>query len=170
MLHALASSSGWNHLVHQADLHRFPRWQIVAEEHELLGPLEPDAPGQEIGASGVDQDATPDEDLREIGVLRRDDEIARERDLRSHPRGGTLYGGDDGLAAIEDGVDEALGAFRAMASWRETSPGRRGFSVPPAPLRRSAPVQKCFPFAASTTPRTHNHPVAACSSPRMTGR
>ena len=108
--------------VHEAEPGRVGGAQVVAEEHELLGDLRADEPGEQVGAAPVGDDAAPDEHLDEPGVLGGQDEVGREREVRPEARRGAVHRADDRLVAVLEGGDETLGA-EARAVHREDRPG-----------------------------------------------
>ena len=83
---------------------------VVTEEEQLLGLLDPDQAGQDLGAAGVGGDPPPDEDLDELRLLGRHHQVAGERQVHAAAGRGAVDGGDDRLLAVEDGGDEALPA------------------------------------------------------------
>ena len=141
---------------------------VVAEEEELLGLLDPDQPGQQPGAAGVGGDAPADEDLDEPRLLGRHHEVAGERQVHAAAGGRAVDPGDDRLLAVEDRRRPA--AATRSGSCGQPSPtrvvgapsGRAARCARPA--ARSAPVQKAFgPAAVITTARTSRSAEASSS-------
>ena len=94
----------------QADPVGLGGWDVVAEEEELLGLLDPDQSGQDPRSAGVGCDAAPDEHLDELGLLGHHDEVAGQGQVHAAPRRRAVDAGDDRLLAVEDGGHEALPA------------------------------------------------------------
>src|SRR5438445_492470 len=63
----------------------------------------------------VGRDPPPHEHLDESSLLYGDDEVGRQCDVHPEPRGRAVHGGDDRLLAVEDGVDQPLGAVADQA-------------------------------------------------------
>ena len=72
--------------VHEPDALGLGRVDDLGEERELLGPMQPDEPGQEPRSAEVEREAALGEDLGEARPVGGDDEIAAEREIAArHP-------------------------------------------------------------------------------------
>ena len=96
--------------VDQADPVGLGGRDVVAEEEQLLGLLDPHQAGEDPGPAGVGCDAAPDEDLDELGLLGHHDEVAGQGEVHAAAGRRAVDAGDDRLLAVEDGGDEALPA------------------------------------------------------------
>ncbi len=83
---ASASSSCGHDPVDQADALGLGRVDDLGEEHQLLRPVQPDQPGQDPRAAEVHAEPALREDLGEPRPVRRDHQVAAEREVA--PRAG----------------------------------------------------------------------------------
>ncbi len=107
---------GRHHPVHEADAFRVRRAHRVGREHHLGRARVPHEPRQEPGRAGVRYETHAAEDLDERRRLRRDAEVARERDGATGARRDPVDGADDRLLQATHGEDErviALAKLRA---------------------------------------------------------
>src|SRR5439155_12284530 len=100
--------AGGDDLVDEPEPLGVHRAEVVAEEDELLRPVQADVAGEEERAARVDRDAAADEYLDEAGVLSGHDEIARVGEGRSEPRGAAVQRGERRVLEVPDGADDAL--------------------------------------------------------------
>src|SRR5439155_4096132 len=81
LAHANLQLPGRGDRRHEPDLERLLRVDDVAGQHEVLGPSETDDARQPLRRAGAGYDAEPELWLPERRGLRRDADVARERQL-----------------------------------------------------------------------------------------
>src|SRR5918995_400710 len=96
--------------IDQADAFGLGGRHLVAEEHQLLGPLHAHEAGEEPGAAAVGHQAPPHEHLDEPGAVGGQHEIAGQGQVRPDARGRAVDGADHRLLAVEHGADQPLRA------------------------------------------------------------
>ncbi len=84
--------------------------EVIAQEQELLGPLQADQAREQPRSTSVGDDSSPHEDLDEPRFLDRHDEVTGQREMGTDAGGGAIDRGDDRLLAVEHGTDEPLRA------------------------------------------------------------
>ena len=125
--------------------------QVVAEEHQLLGLLQADQAGEQVGAAAVGDEAAADEHLDEAGVLGRDDEVAASARCAPPPAAVPLTRDDAPASRSRGSRHQPLDPGADHAGRRRRRPARarpRASAGGAARPARSAPVQKCFSPAA----------------------
>ena len=83
------------------------RADVLGEQDELLGALQPDQPGEQPRAQTVGGEGPPGEHLDELGVLGHDHQVAGEGEVGADAGRGALHLGDHRHLAVEDRVDRA---------------------------------------------------------------
>ncbi len=93
--------AGRNHLIHKAEFESLLGRDVARGEDHAHGALETNLPRQPVHAAG--EGCEPDARLgqRKRCILRRDDEVAGQRDLKTAAHRHAVDGGDDRLVAIE---------------------------------------------------------------------
>ena len=147
---------------------------VVPEEEQLLGLLGADEPGQQVGAAGVGGDPPADEHLDELGLLRRQHQVAGQGQVHPAAGGRGVDRGDDRLLAVEDGADQALPAGADESGG--VAHGPVGGALGPGRCRalRTAgrlPCRSPFsPAPVSTTTRTARSAEASSSQATICSR
>src|SRR5690606_22833199 len=100
-----------HHAVHQPEIQSTGRVDVLAGQSEFQRDGERDTPGQPGTAASRDQ-ASPDLGQAEPGVVRRDDQVAAERQLEPAAHCGPVDGRDDGLGIAALAEDFKAGPGR----------------------------------------------------------
>ena len=123
---------------------RFVGVDRLSGEHQPLREARADAPGRALRAAEAGVDADAGLGKRERGLRRRDDRVARERELDAAAEREAVHARDDRLGARLDRRAAAPGRARVNATMRSMSPA----SMLRTKKRMSAPATKALPLPA----------------------
>src|SRR5258706_1805672 len=114
-----------HHLIDKTELVAFARADVARGEDHAHGALQPDLARQPMQSAGQRGEADARLGQREYRILRGDDEVAGQRDLKTAAHRDTVDGGDDRLVAVEARVQSGKPAGIPAA----LSPRRLPFQV-----------------------------------------
>src|SRR5581483_456911 len=102
-------------LVHQPELVRAPRVDEVPGQADLLRHPHPDRLGKEDAHPAAGRHTDTCVRVAELGPLRGDEEVARERELEPAGHAGAVDGADDGLRHLPQGREGVAGRVAGPA-------------------------------------------------------